>query len=164
MIMMSNERANERQLTFSSAPFDDNNVRPGRVGGEGGWDLCDILVRENGIIKYLFFIYDPLRRRTPTRRREDACIQVLECRSCCMHIIYTTLLYYSQKKDGDKIITTTMFDELLNNYKQRVTRQGSANNYIACVVYFVRVSTVKNKIGTENRSINVIYCYYYNNL
>lgn len=30
-----------------------------------------------------------------------------------------------------------------------------------CVLFVVRVSTVKNKIGTENRSINnyVIYCY-----
>lgn len=115
MVMMSSERANERQLTFCSASLDDNNVWPVWVGGEGeSWDLCDILVRENGIIKYLFFIYDPLRRRT-RQRGEEVCIQVLECRSRCIvaHYLHNNIILLT-KEDGDKIITTTMSAALMS--------------------------------------------------
>jgi len=64
--------------------------------------------------KIIIFYLRPIASTdAPARRRGDACIQVLECRSIVAHYLHNIIILLT-KEDGDKIITTTMSAALMS--------------------------------------------------
>lgn len=99
MVMMSSERANERQLTFCSASLDDNNVWPVLVGGGGG--LRPLLYPCPGkrYNKVLIFYLRPIASTDAPMRRRSVYSSVGMSQSLYSRTLFTQHYYIAHKRE-----------------------------------------------------------------